>query len=973
MKTICTPTLTRITIFIKVLLLAGLLAYTQPAAATIRYVVAGATGSGTSWSNASSDLQAMINASQPGDEVWVAEGTYQAPASNVFIMKNSVKIYGGFAGSETSVAQRDLTQHTSKLQPSDLGVVIQNYYNGLNSTALLDGFYLTGATGGAILNWGSSPTFANCSISNNYGNADGGGVYNYQCSPVFMNCTFMNNTANNSRGGGVCDQGDINANSLYIGCSFISNSASNGGGISILGASPSLISCQFRGNSTPNYGGAVYINGNSPVLFINCLVSGNTAFSGGGIYSWQGPIALTNCTFSGNKAANSGAIYTTTTTGSIKNSIIYNNSSGIGGSFSTVTNSLVQGSTSTANGNISGAINPLFVSAPSPGLNTGGDYHLQPCSPVVNRGKNSYISQTTDLDGNARIYNVTVDMGAYEQQAVPVTVSAGGIVYVKQGGNGSGASWACPTGDLQAAINAAGSGNQVWVARGTYIPNRRADATGTITTGDRNDAFVLKSDVKIYGGFAGTESSLANRNLLLTANASILSGDLTGNDNGFNNNGENAYHVVVSSGDVSTAVLDGFTIQNGNCDGGGGGGIFCSNSSPTLNNLIIKSNAGRYGAGLCLSSSSPAVTNCTITANAGFYGGGVLGSNCGASFTNVLISGNTAVEQGGGMYNEFAVAPTLTNVTIAGNTANYASGAMYNNLGPALQMRNCIVYGNNTGIFNNNGSPSIQYSLVQGETSTANGNIANTDPLFINQLAAGLNTGGNYQLQVCSPAINAGNSILYSAGQTPDLATVTTDLNKATRIQGLAIDMGAYEFTGNPNCTILPLTLLNFTGRTNNGYNQLQWETADEVNTKQFVLERRTDGVAFTAIAAIAAAGNSNSTYSYKDLVSFTGKLYYRLQMVDVDGKYTYSTIVTLSNTGNSTISLYPNPASDVVYVNTGSKLLHSTAGLYDLSGRLLQNILITATTQPIPVQQLKNGVYILKLENGIVMKFIKR
>lgn len=1218
MRTICTPTPTCIINFIKVLLLAGLLANSQSAGAVTRYVKAGATGSGTSWSDASGDLFNTINASQPGDEVWVAEGTYQPPNGQEFVMKANVNIYGGFAGTETSLAQRDLSQHTSKLQPGTTGTVIRNNGNGLSATALLDGFYITNATRSAVVNISSSPAFANCTFAGNqnfyssgpFGNpftttdSRGGAVLNDQnASPAFTACTFRNNSAqyggamyNRNRtsptlinctfnNNGASDQGGGISNEMFaspvlntctftgntantgagmycsttssptlIQCNFTSNGATtNGGGINCFVSSCTLINCTFTGNSAQN-GAGIYNNFSSFTL-VNCLLVVNYATAlGGAMYNIASTsaISFTNCTFSGNIAptAGGGMFNQGTSNVTIRNSIVYNNNSGVlnNGYTPTISNSLVQGLTATNDGNISGATDPLFVNA------AGGDYRLQPCSPAINRGSNTYVSQTTDLDGNARIYNGgIVDMGAYERNAAPViTVGAGGIVYVKSGATGTGESWSCATSDLQAAINTASSGNQVWVAGGTYVPNRRADATGVITTGDRNNAFVLKADVKIYGGFAGTESSLTDRNLSLISNVSILSGDLNGDDSGFTNNSENAYHVVASSGDAGTAILDGFTIQNGNCDLGRGGGITLDNSSPILSNLIIKGNAGRYGAGLGMNSSSPSITNCTITANAGFYGGGVIGSNCGASFTNVLISGNTAVEQGGGLYNEWAVAPTFTNVTITGNTANNGGGAMYNNLGPALQLRNCIVYGNNTGIYNNNGTPSIQYSLVQGETSTANGNIdGGTNPLFVNQLAAGLNTGGDYRVQGCSPAINSGNSALYNTGQTPDLSAITTDLNNTARAQGISVDIGAYEFTGNPGgadllanngdgatntisgsttfyagnspCRLittlqptgdiklfdyplqgsvdtkvyiessqpaayvkrhydvnpamngpmakgiatlyftqaefdaynavntiklptapgdargklnlvirqypntsfdgsgrlftygsrfstinpdnnaivwntassrwevsfvfigrsgffvssaldpLPLTLLNFNGHSYNGYNQLQWKTADEANTKEFMLERSTDGNVFTAVANIAAAGSGNNTYSYKDPVSFNGKLYYRLKMVDVDGKYTYSATVSLTNTGNNGASLYPNPVSDVVYLQTSNELLHSKADLYHANGQHMQTIIITATTQAIPVQQLANGIYIIKLENGIALKFIKK
>lgn len=1193
MKAICIPTPI-------IFLLASLLAFTLPATATIRYVIAGATGAGTSWTDASGNLKTIIEASASGDEVWVAQGDYKTPNDQSFVMKPGVKIYGGFAGTETSVAQRNLSVYISRLLPYDDEAIIQNINNGLQNTALLDGFTIANATQTAVKNTRSSPSYNNCTFSNNKSSTEGGAMANDNSFSSITNCSFIGNQGNNggaiastvgsgvnitncsfslnvATGNGACillsssdaiitncsftdntastKGGGIymtSVNATITGCTFSGNIAQSGGGLYIYFSAPTITNCIFKGNKVNTTGGAITNDGAQPT-YINCVMSGNFANSAGAAISNRNNATTTliNCTISGNQSVIvTSVIYSATFSATtLKNTIIYNNSGGIsnvGSSTSTVSYSLIQGLTATSNGNISGAGNPLFVNPVAPGLNTGGDYRLQPCSPVINKGNNSFITTLTDLDGNARFnFNGIVDMGAYER-AAPTIAANGGIIYVKEGSTGTGSSWDCATNDLQAAINAAISGNQIWVAGGTYIPNRRSDATGTITTGDRNNAFVLKNDVKIYGGFAGTETTLASRNLALTANTSILSGDLNSNDIGFTNNSENALHVVISSGNNSSTLLDGFIIQGGNCDNSGGAGISCNNNgSPAFNNLIVKGNAGRYGAGFNISSSSPTITNSIVTGNAGFYGGGILGSDCGAILTNVLISGNTAVEQGGGMYNEWSVAPVLTNVTIAGNTTTYGEGgAMYNHLGPALQLRNSIVYGNSSGIYNNAGTPTIQFSLVQGETSTANGNIAGTvSPSFVNQPAAGLNTGGDYTLQVCSPAINAGSNTFFANGQSPDLQGITTELNSANRNQGIAIDMGVYEYTGNPggagllgingdvttntilgntnfiansscrlittlqptgstnaltgsvntnvwiesaqpanyvkrhyqvnpagnasnatgratlyftqaefdafnavntaklptgptdingkrmliirkyagisndgtglpntysagsttinpndndivwNATtsrwevsfdftgysgffitsdldILPLTLLNFTGRHYNEYNQLQWETTDEVNVKHFILESSTDGNTYSPIATIAAGSNA---YSYKDNISFNGKMYYRLKMVDNDGKFTYSTTVTLTSNSGGAVSIYPNPANDKVYISTGNEMLQHSVRLYDISGQLLQTIQINNSLQTLPVQHLKSGLYLLQFDNGTTVKFVKQ
>lgn len=127
-------------------------------------------------------------------------------------------------------------------------------------------------------------------------------------------------------------------------------------------------------------------------------------------------------------------------------------------------------------------------------------------------------------------------------------------------GANDGSSWANAyqgAGGLQLALAAAGAGDQVWVADGTYRPT--ATATRTIS-------FVLESGVEIYGGFAGGEASLSQRDPAL--NVAILSGDLAGDDGG-GMLAENSYHVVRGGGANATAILDGFTVTGGNANGAG--------------------------------------------------------------------------------------------------------------------------------------------------------------------------------------------------------------------------------------------------------------------------------------------------------------------------------------------------------------------------------------------------------------------
>ncbi|MCF8366554.1 MAG: hypothetical protein K9H16_12275, partial [Bacteroidales bacterium] len=185
------------------------------------------------------------------------------------------------------------------------------------------------------------------------------------------------------------------------------------------------------------------------------------------------------------------------------------------------------------------------------------------------------------------------------------------IIFVDSGATGSdnGTSWTNAYTSLQSALDAAVSGDQIWVAEGTYKPTQKYDGS---TTEPREFTFYLKDGVEIYGGFAGTETSLSQRDYL--TNETILSGDLSGNDefqiavfNVYQNNSgaDNCYSVLFNLGNslTTTAVLDGFTISGGNANtgfpGNAGAGIV-TDGTPSLRNLIFTHNYSSGGGALFL-------------------------------------------------------------------------------------------------------------------------------------------------------------------------------------------------------------------------------------------------------------------------------------------------------------------------------------------------------------------------------------
>jgi hypothetical protein len=188
--------------------------------------------------------------------------------------------------------------------------------------------------------------------------------------------------------------------------------------------------------------------------------------------------------------------------------------------------------------------------------------------------------------------------------ATPVH-AVGVIRYVKwnAGGANNGTSWANAYTSLQSALAAASSGDEIWVAAGTYKP-----ATGI----DRTSSFTLKNGVSIYGGFAGNESSRDQRDPAV--HVTILSGDI----GLLNNNSDNSYHVLVGGGTNGTAILDGFTVRAGNANSDtndAGGGMYNVSSSPTLTNVTFSGNRAKSGGGMYnRDGSNPTLTTLLIDA-----------------------------------------------------------------------------------------------------------------------------------------------------------------------------------------------------------------------------------------------------------------------------------------------------------------------------------------------------------------------
>ena len=176
----------------------------------------------------------------------------------------------------------------------------------------------------------------------------------------------------------------------------------------------------------------------------------------------------------------------------------------------------------------------------------------------------------------------------------------------------------------------------------------------------------------------------------------------------------------------------------------------------------------------------------------------------------------------------------------------------------------------------------------------------------------------------------------------------------------------AFPFTVN---SPLPLTLLSFNAQQNDKNVLLKWVTSNQVNTNYFDVERSTDGIHFFKIEKVAAQNNGANTNDYSCVDSNVplGILYYRLKIVDTNGSFTYSPIVTINNKKVLELHIYPNPATTYTTIqlpNSGGQ--HVAINIFNEQGQLVKQFLQNNATQiQIDIAALASGTYQVFVNDG--------
>lgn len=318
-----------------------------------------------------------------------------------------------------------------------------------------------------------------------------------------------------------------------------------------------------------------------------------------------------------------------------------------------------------------------------------------------------------------------------------VSLSFGTVIHVDADaiGNLDGTSWGDAYADLKEALANSNSGDEIWIAEGTYYPTQ---------TDNPFESFSIPCGVSLFGGFSGNEVSRSERNW--KEHETVLSGEI----GDLLDNTDNSNFIILIDNCVDSVVLSGLILEGGYTTGSSSVIAISDSENVEIRQCIIRDNIMQNG--IQVADSEVMLSNSLFTNNTfEFY-----------AITQIGISGTLEV----------------MNVTVADNSS-LAFFSQGNFTSPPMEVHNSVFW-------NNDGSPTlgsvasvVTNSIVQGGGAIESAdNVTDVDPLFVDPV------NGDYQLQAGSPAEDAGNQSFISQGY---------DLARSYRIMGTEVDMGCYE------------------------------------------------------------------------------------------------------------------------------------------------------------------------------------
>lgn len=532
--------------------------------------------------------------------------------------------------------------------------------------------------------------------------------------------------------------------------------------------------CVVEGNTME----AAVSCGASNVLLRNCLFAGNDfGLNAIGLSGIQGSLTAINITVADNASlgffsqGNFGAPPMV-----IRNSVFWNSDGppSLGSVCAELTNCIVQGAYTVQTVENVVEVDPQFVDP----LN--GNYQLLSGSPAEDSGDNAFSNQGYDLARSYRILGSSVDMGCYERR-IPT------VLYVDQDANGLdvGLSWDDAFTDLAEALINAVSGDELWVAEGTYFAPTE------------NGFRIVDKNIGVFGGFDGTETQRNQRDWF--AHQTVLSGNI-GDPSQATDNARNVMQLLIGTLFEGQVVLNGLVFEDGFADGpnglaGSGGGLLISQADEVIvRNCVFRNNfAQNTGGAIYIGlSDDMVVSQCSFidnTAEVGsaLYTGNILPESANRNYDiqSCLFDGNIAFNTGTVFLDDSDVVE-LTNCTFYANGVSFTPNAKIID-GTASDetwtFANNILWDNNIlganqEILDAGPNSIVLNSILQNPYSGNASNVFNLVPLFVNP------ANGDFSLQDGSPGINNGDGSVVDE---------SLDLLRQPRILNGTIDLGAIE------------------------------------------------------------------------------------------------------------------------------------------------------------------------------------
>ena len=882
-------------------------------------------------------IQAGINASTNGDTVLVQPGTY---IENINYNGKNITVGSLF------LTTADTSYISQTIIDGDSVDSVVKFENGEDTTAVLNGF-----------------TIQNGSASY------GGGIYcHLDSSPNLVNLTIIGNTAYEYTGGGICCMDNCNPNLVNV--TISGNSASSifygwGGGIYCYNSSPNLMNVTIS-NNTSTDGGGVYCYYSNPSL-VNVTVNGNSANdTGGGIYCyWESSPILENVTISNNTAIHyGGGIFGHVNSSlSLKNLTIIGNTAyeHTGGGICCMDNCNINLENVTITSNSANDTGGGIYCDYSSILNFSSENRCNIYSNTVSNGR-GYGADILAI--SSYVIDVIVDtftvMTPNDYYASPINnfifdilhsiyslINSDVYVSISGDNNNSGTSPDEPFKTIKYALSR--------IYSDSMNVNTIHLGEGIFSNSTNGETFPLH-----WSNYVNLAGSGENETILDANNTS----------------------GVMKLDYVNDVIIEHITITNGNANMGGG--IYCWNSSPILQNVTITGNSYAYdGGGIYCDNACPILENVTITNNSvSCDGGGIFCKNNSApSLNNVIITGNSA-SKGGGICCRFNSSPNLINVIITGNSASFDGGGIDCEFESSPSLKNVTITGNSAG-FDGGGIDCEQNSSPILENVTITDNIAyygngggiscyddsypSFDKVTITNNIACVDGGGIYCKYQSSPNIinsivsdNTGNYGIYVYSDNPTITYSNFYNNEGGNFYGVNDSLGVNVST-------------NANGDSCDAFYNIQLDPlfVDPLNG-DYHLSWVNYPIPDSTKSPCIDAGDPNSPPDPDGTVADMGAFYFN-QNVSVDDPQEIS---------NYMLTNYPNPISSNFNDLTVSFAIHKPGKvkvqLFNIRGQMIATLIdedknIGDYTISHSVNDLSSGIYFTKMSIDGIDKEIKK